>query len=184
MGEAATKLEVKKNGPTTTKAESHTAGVPAKGPFQGLRRQIEQTLEDFEQGLWPSTFGQSLLGVAPFWRRGGQGGTVPAVDVAEKKDAFEITAELPGLDEHDIEVKIANGLLSIAGEKKEEKEEKKKDYYLSERHYGAFQRSFSMPEGVDANKVEATFKKGVLTVTLPKTPEAQKKAKTIPVKAK
>jgi HSP20 family protein len=87
------------------------------------------------------------------------------------------------MDEKNIEVKVTNGNLTIKGEKQEEKEEKKKDYYLHERHFGSFERSFDVPEGVDADKIEANFKKGVLTVTLPKKPEAQKPAKKIEVKA-
>src|SRR5262249_34400111 len=88
----------------------------------------------------------------------------PAVDVADTATGYEITAELPGLDEKNIEVKLSEGTLTIRGEKKEQKEETKKDYYLSERHYGSFQRSFSAPDGVDADKIEAKFKSGVLTV--------------------
>jgi len=87
------------------------------------------------------------------------------------------------MDQKNVEVKVANGNLTIMGEKQEEKEEKKKDYYLHERHFGSFERSFEIPEGVDADKIEANFKKGVLTVTLPKKPEAQKPAKKIEVKA-
>jgi HSP20 family protein len=94
-----------------------------------------------------------------------------------------VTAELPGMDEKNIEVKVSNGDLLIKGEKEEEKEEKKKDYYLQERHFGSFERRFRVPEGVDADKIEASFKKGVLTVTLPKTAEAQKAEKKIAVKA-
>ena len=108
---------------------------------------------------------------------------LPAVDVAEKDKEYEITAELPGMDESNIEVKLSNGMLTITGEKKEEKEEKKKDYYLSERRYGSFERSFQLPEGVDADKIEAKFTKGVLKVVLPKTAEAQKSVKKIAVKA-
>jgi HSP20 family protein len=78
---------------------------------------------------------------------------------------------------------VVNGSLIIKGEKHEEKEEKKKDYYLQERHFGSFERRFAMPEGVDADKIEASFKKGLLTVTLPKKPEAQKPEKKIEVKA-
>jgi HSP20 family protein len=89
---------------------------------------------------------------------------------------------LPGLDEKNIEVKLVNGSLTIKGEKKEEKEEKKKDYYLHERHFGSFERSFSVPDGVDSDKIEASFKKGVLIVTLPKKAEAQKPAKKIEIK--
>jgi len=111
------------------------------------------------------------------------GAAAPAVDVAESEKAYEITVELPGMDEKNIEVKVSNGSLTIKGEKQEEKEEKKKDYYLHERHFGSFERSFALPDGVDSNKIEAAFKKGVLTVTLPKKPEAQKPAKKIEVKA-
>ncbi len=73
------------------------------------------------------------------------------------------------MDEKDIEVNVANGALTIKGEKKEEKEEKQKDYYVSERRYGSFERYFELPDGVDAGKIEAAFKNGVLRVTLPKT---------------
>ena len=90
---------------------------------------------------------------------------------------------MPGMDEKNIEVKVANSNLSIKGERHEEKEEKEKDYYLRERNFGSFERSFDVPEGVDGDKIEASFSKGVLTVTLPKKPEAQKPAKRIEVKA-
>jgi HSP20 family protein len=106
----------------------------------------------------------------------------PAVDVVEKDKAYEITAELPGMDESNIDVKFSDGVLSIKGEKKEEKEERKKDQYLSERRYGSFQRAFRVPDGVDADKIEANFKNGVLTVTLPKTAEAVRSEKKIEIK--
>lgn len=111
------------------------------------------------------------------------GAAAPAVDITEREKAYEITAELPGMDEKNIEVKVTDGSLTIKGEKHEEKEEKKKNYYLHERHFGSFERRFGLPDGVDADKIEAAFKKGVLTVTLPKKPEAQKPAKKIEVKA-
>jgi HSP20 family protein len=87
------------------------------------------------------------------------------------------------MDENNIEVKLSNGNLMIKGEKQEEKEEKKKDYFLQERHFGSFERCFPVPEGVDANQIDATFTKGVLKVTLPKKPEAQKPEKKIEIKA-
>ena len=108
---------------------------------------------------------------------------VPAMDLVEKEKEYEVSAELPGIDEKNVEIKVANHMLIIKGEKEEEKEEKQKDYYLSERRYGSFQRSFAVPEGVDADKIEASFVKGVLTVKLPKTAEAQKAEKKITVKA-
>ena len=119
----------------------------------------------------------------PLFRRELAFPTTPAVDLVESEKAYEITAELPGMDEKNIEVKVADGTLTIKGEKQEEKEEKKKDYYLRERSFGSFERSFAIPEGVDVDKIEASFKKGVLTLTLPKKPEAQKPAKKIDIKA-
>jgi HSP20 family protein len=118
--------------------------------------------------------------VQPF-RRGGIG-RAPAVDIAETDKGYEITAELPGMDESNIGVKFADGTLTIKGEKRGEKEEKNKDWYLSERRYGSFQRSFGVPDGVDTDKIEANFKNGVLTVTLPKTPQAQRSEKKIAIR--
>ena len=108
---------------------------------------------------------------------------MPAVDVTDSEKMYEITAELPGMDEKSIEVRVSDGNLTIKGEKEEETEQKKKDYYMRERRFGSFERSFEVPESVDLNKIEASFKKGVLTVTLPKKVEAQKPAKKIEVKA-
>ena len=95
-----------------------------------------------------------------------------------------MTAELPGLDVKNIDLQLSDNVLTIKGEKQEEKEEKTKDRYVSERRYGSFRRSLQVPSSVDADKIEANFKNGVLTVTLPKSPEAQKKQKTIPVSVK
>jgi HSP20 family protein len=106
----------------------------------------------------------------------------PAVDIVEKDNAYEVAAELPGMDEKKIEAKLDNGGLTIKGEKQEEKEEKRKGYHLQERRFGSFERYVAIPEGVDSDKIEANFKKGVLTVKLPKKPEAQKPAKKIDVK--
>ncbi len=175
MAEAVSKLPVKDE----TKSAS-----PAHGrlwyPFENLRQEIDRLFEDFDMGFlrWPSR--RSLFELAPFGRF--QAGP-PAVDIVEKEGAYEITAELPGLDEKNVEVKLANGGLTIKGEKREEKEERKKDYYLSERHFGAFERFFAIPEGVDTDKISASFKNGVLTVSLPKTAEAKKPEKKIAVKA-
>ena len=86
------------------------------------------------------------------------------------------------MDEKNIEVELANGVLSIKGEKQEETEEKDKNYYRRERSFGSFERRFHVPDNVDAEKIEASFKNGVLSVMLPKTAEAQKQAKKIDVK--
>ena len=147
-----------------------------------MRREVDRLFEDFQLGSWRSPFERSLFDVQPFWRGEIGWGKAPAVDVVEKQKAYEIMAELPGMDESNIDVKFSDGTLMIKGEKRDEKEEKKKDYYLSERRYGSFQRSFGVPDGVDADKIEANFKNGVLTVTLPKTEQAQRSEKKIAIK--
>jgi HSP20 family protein len=177
MAEAATKLPVK----TVEKATAPASR--AAWPFESLHREIDRLFEEFDRGFGLSPFRRPHLDIERFWRREPLLAAAPAVDVAEKDKEYEITAELPGMDESNIEVKLSNGMLTITGEKKEEKEEKKKDYYLSERRYGSFERSFQLPEGVDADKIEAKFTKGVLKVVLPKTAEAQKSVKKIAVKA-
>jgi len=108
---------------------------------------------------------------------------VPLVDVSETEKTYVITAELPGLEAKDIELSLFGGRLTFKGEKHREKEEKDQNYYLSERCYGSFQRTFDLPEYIDQEKVTATFAKGVLTVTLPKLVEAQKQTMKIAVKA-
>ena len=104
------------------------------------------------------------------------------MDFVEKDNAYEVHGDLPGMDEKDIEVKIANGVMTIKGQKEENKEEKKEDFHLRERRFGSFERALRVPDTVDTDKIEASFKKGVLTVTLPKTAEAQKPIKKIEVK--
>ena len=107
----------------------------------------------------------------------------PAVDVGEDEKAYTVTAELPGIEEKDLDVTVTGDVLVLKGEKKQEKEEKNKNYYLSERSYGSFQRSFALPDGVDRSKISAAFSKGVLTVTLPKSVDSQKPQKKIEIKA-
>ncbi len=99
----------------------------------------------------------------------------PAVDVRESDNDFIVTAELPGLAKDTVDITIENGVLSLSGEKKEEREEGVADSgrYVLERRYGRFQRSFSLPRGVDADKVSAKFSNGILTVTLPKAATAK-----------
>jgi len=149
-------------------------------PFETFRKEVDRLFDDFADDFWRRPF-RSLAGLERGWAQ--KFVAAPAADVVETDKAYEITAELPGIDQKNIEVNVANGGITIKGEKKEETEEKKKDYYVSERRYGSFERYFSLPEGVDADKIEATFKNGVLKVTLPKTAEAQKPAKRIEVKA-
>ncbi len=169
--------------PTKLPVKNEKASTPeAWAPFASLRREVDRLFDDFDGGFFRS-FRRSAFDIAPFWRREAEWPAMPAVDVTDTEKAYEIAADLPGMDEKNVEVKVSNGVLTIKGEKQDEKEEKKKDYYVRERNYGSFERSFQVPEGVDADKIDASFKKGVLTVTLPKKPEAQKAAKKIEVKA-
>lgn len=179
MVETATKLPVK----TESKGKAAPGSREVGHPFDALRREMNRLFDEFDGGFWSAPFRRASFDIEPFWRRDWAVTASPAVDIVEHESTFEITVDLPGFDEKTVEVKTANGNLVIKGEKKEEKEEKKKDYYLRERHFGSFERSFRIPDSVDADKLEAAFKRGVLTVTLPKKAEALKPEKKIPVKA-
>jgi HSP20 family protein len=160
---------------TEKTAPAEPAGIWA--PLENLRHEIDHVFDSFNTGGWRLPFTHSLRKLEAGL------GVSPAVDVAEKDAAFEITAELPGMDQNDIEVKFANGTLTIKGEKRAEREEHQKDCYVSERSYGSFMRSFRLPDGIDTGKIEATFAKGVLKVALPKSVEAQKSEQRIEIKA-
>lgn len=139
----------------------------AWNPFRDLAR-VEREMEEM--------FGRPLR-----WPWGdGERGWAPAVDLIDQKEEIVLRADLPGLDEKDIEVTVQDGTLTIRGQRKEEKEEKKEDYY-NERAYGAFTRTLALPAGVDRERIKATFAKGVLEVHLPKAKEA--KGTKIEVKA-
>ena len=168
-------------------AKGDKPGTPSSAmqmlrPFENLRHEVDRLFDDFYTSLpFRPPFRRPAFDVEPFWAPQSWV-TVPAVDFVEHDDAFEMTADLPGLDEKSIELKVANGVLTIKGEKTEDKEEKKGDFHLRERRVGSFERSFRIPETVDTDKIEASFKQGVLTVKMPKTPDAQKSAKKIEVK--
>ncbi len=100
---------------------------------------------------------------------------LPAVDIREEKDKYVVEAELPGLTEKDVEVKVDNNVLTISSKKEETKEESKKGYIRKERRSFSFARSFSLPENTDVDKIKAYFKNGILNIEIPKTPESQPK---------
>jgi len=108
----------------------------------------------------------------------------PAIDVLEKEDKFLVKVELPGVKEEDVDVSVAGGTLTIEGEKKAESEVKKKGYYYSETSYGSFSRSVTIPSTVDASKIEASYDKGILDITLPKAPEVKPKKIAVAAKKK
>jgi HSP20 family protein len=122
------------------------------------------------------TFGRFPAWPWADWERG----WTPVVDMVDHDDEIVLRADLPGLDEKDVEVQVQDHTLTIQGERKEEKEEKKQDYYYSERSYGAFARTLPLPAAVEADKVKAIFKRGVLEVHLPKAKES--KGKRIEIK--
>ena len=113
-------------------------------------------------------------------------GWMPAVDIIEKPEALVVTAELPGIAAKDVDVSVDDGILTISGEKEEEKKEgaEDSDYYLFERRYGSFRRSFTLPNAVDVDKISAEFDNGLLKVTLPKTENVKVKGKKISVSTK
>lgn len=140
-------------------------------PFSLLRRRMDDMFEGFLHGF----------DLRPFESR--LGGFSPNIDVVESDKEIRISAELPGMEEKDIEVSMHKDTITLKGEKKEEKEDKGKGYYRMERSYGSFTRVIPLPAEINQDKVEATFKKGVLIVTLPKTEQAIKETKKISVKS-
>jgi HSP20 family protein len=107
---------------------------------------------------------------------------LPLVDVSETDEAVHVTAELPGIQAKEVDISLTDDLLTIRGEKKSEKEEKKRDYHRVERSYGLFTRTVRLPAAVDADKVEATFKDGVLAISMPKREEAKTRKVKVEVK--
>jgi len=158
--------------PWRNKRERETRGL-GETPLARLREEMDELFERFWTEGWPWPMGER--GTVP--RMLG-----PRVDLAETENDVTVTAELPGVDPNDIEINIVGNTLTLRGEKKHEREEKKKNYHYVERSYGSFHRSIPLPTTVDPDKVDATYKDGVLTVTVAKHPEA--KPKRIPVKSR
>ena len=149
-------------------------------PWQTMRSEFDRLFDRFPGFGWPAM--RRMFDFAPAAETTFSF-NVPAVDVTEDDKAYKIAAELPGLAEKDVDVSVSGDVLTLKGEKRQEREEKDKNWHVSERAYGSFQRSFSLPTGIDRDKIACEFAKGVLTVTLPKSAEAQKQQKKIEVKA-
>lgn len=142
-------------------------------PFKTFRREMDRFFDDF----WKRPpLGSSLTPVER------EKAIFPDMDVLENDKIFQITAELPGLEEKDIKVELNNNLLIIRGEKKLEKEDKGNNYYITERSSGFFHRAIQIPTAVDENNIDATMKNGILTITLPKSAEAIAHARQIEIK--
>lgn len=159
----------------TTEGRKPERGLMVWQPFRDLE-DVERRFENF--------FGRPFL--PSMWRRFpfGELGWVPAIEITEREDKFIVKAELAGVKEEDINISVAGDMLTIEGEKKTESEGKKKGYHYSEASYGSFSRSIAIPSTVNADKIEASFDKGVLEITLPKTPEVKAKKITLAAKKK
>lgn len=141
-------------------------------PFVSLHREMNRLFDEAFRGFAVSPFGAA--------GRLSQEGSWPALEVSESEKEIQVTAELPGLDEKDINVRLSNGVLAISGERHSEKEDK--GQFFSERYYGRFERAIPV-EDIDESKISASFKNGLLTVTLPKAPAVSARTKHIQIKS-
>ena len=175
------------NVPVRTGAEAGlatSARAESRHPLMSLREEFDRLFDSFFAGL-PGVPSRWRSPEAEPWRRFQSmfDTGFPTADIVEGEQAYKITAELPGTDEKEIEISVAGDRLTVKGEKKEKHEEKAGNRYVSERRYGAFERSFALPADADLDRIDAGFKNGVLTITVPKRPDAREKRRKIEVKA-
>lgn len=163
--------------PWKKKSDQALARREDEHPFDRLHREMNELFESFFDDE-PRPFGMTRW---PMERKSFS--IEPSFEVSETDDAVQVAAELPGMDEKDIEITLDRRTLIISGEKKEEHEEKKKNTVFSERRYGSFQRMLTVPDGIDEAHVKASFKKGILKLELPKKPEARGNVKKIAIKS-
>src|SRR6516162_8107456 len=157
------------------KQEPGGAAAPRyRDPFAEMRAEMDRVFDSF--------LGRSLFGRPALFGRAEVAATVaPDIDIRENDKEIILEAELPGIDEKDVELLIRDGVLSLKGEKKSERDEKKNSYHLVERSYGSFERSFRLPDSADEAQIKADFNKGVLRIVVPKRAEAVKSEKKIPI---
>jgi HSP20 family protein len=186
MPEAAVNVPITGETPAEQAASKQTkTEMPLREwwPLETLRREVERAFDEFYRGPWRLPFTRTAFDVGPVWPGEAIWGATPAVDIVEREQDYVISAEMPGVEASDIEVRLSEDRLTIKGEKKAKVEEERKGVFVSERRYGSFQRAFKVPDSVNSDKISATFAHGVLTVTLPKTAEAQKAERKIEVMA-
>jgi HSP20 family protein len=163
MSEMTTSAKETRPAPATRPARTDWVS-----PMGWLRSEIDRLFEDFGQpGASAFSFGVPAA--------------APALEMVDEDKAYRLTAELPGLAEKDVELSVADGVITISGEKKEEKNEKDNGYMLSERRYGSFRRQLALPSDVNPDGIKAGFKDGVLTVTLPKDENAKPRERKIAI---
>lgn len=172
--------------PAPTQATTPSREEGLWQPLAVFRDEMDRFFETFWRsfGIGPTRLMRQIEGERqPLWRPFTSFSlTSPAIDVVETDKEWRVTAELPGMTARDIELTVSDDLLTIKGEKKEQREEKAENYRISERRYGAFQRSFPLPRGVDSSQIDAKFDKGILVITLPKSADAVQRTKKIEVK--
>jgi len=181
-------VKVKKDLPTAMGADEKK-NLPASGmeqhPLLSLRQEVDNLFDNFFSSFSLGPFGRRAFELDPFRRLGTHlmaREMMPSMDIRETDKEFRVTAELPGMDESDIEVTLSGGMLVIKGEKKEGKTEKGENMHLTERRYGSIYRSLPIPDGVDEDKVDASFAKGILKVSMKKRPSTVKPVKKVKVK--
>jgi HSP20 family protein len=174
MPQSVTKLPI-------TKEDDASRQNPALAPLHSVRHEINQVFDQFDRG-WRPFFRSSIFHYVPLARPQSYW-SVPPVDILDKEKSYELAAEVPGIGPDNLEVKIVGDRLVIKGEKKDSWEKNEGGCHLSERRYGAFERSFRLPKGIDLDKIDASLNSGVLTVVAPKCAAAQKSSKRIEVKA-
>ena len=135
-----------------------------------LRDEMDRIFEG-----WPRFFGR------PVGEEGLRGAWLPAVDIREGKDAIVVTAELPGIDANDVDVSVQENVLTIRGERRREETREDETFHRVEREYGVFERSFTLPRSADPNGIQANYRDGVLSLTVPKREEAKPKTLKINV---
>ncbi len=155
---------------TTLPADERRPQVTLPASFTRLRDEIDRLFEDFTFARPRSIF--------PF---AAPGALTPAMDLAASDDGYTISIELPGLAEKDIDVEVADGVLTVSGEKREEKDSKENGYLLSERRYGAFRRQLTLPADVDADSISAKFDQGVLKLAMKKDKQVENRKKKIKI---
>jgi HSP20 family protein len=154
-------------------------GVPESRELEGhpvevFQREMNRLFDDFFKGFGLRPFAEEMETLGAF---------SPQVNMTENDKFIQVSAELPGLDDKDIEISLSKDSLTIKGEKKEETEHKDKEAYYMERSFGSFTRVLPIPKDVDTEKAEASFKKGVLTITMPKLEKGKQAHKKIRIKS-
>ena len=156
-----------------SRQDGELPGRDDENPIVGLQREVNRIFNSF-WNRFDSPLGSTSIQHAI---------TALRTDIVEHDKEVEVSIELLGMDEKDIDVSLTEDALTIKGEKKAQREDKKNGYYLNERSYGSFYRTIPLPPGIATDKTEAQFKKGVLTIILPRTPEAQARVRKVEVKA-